>query len=264
MTFAQPSRNGMIGDAVRIADELTTRIRDAANARPRNLQTAVGPSGVGVPCDLQLAYAINAWPACNGDRDPLASSIGTAFHAQLDEWFANLDEKLPDGRPRWVTEQRLEIRTGLWGSCDLYDRHTKAVLDWKVQGDWSYKKLKAEGPSQQYRVQANLYGLGYARLGEQVERVGIVSIPKGGRLDGLYVWCEPYDEAFALAALERYDNITIATVGLDVAEHPERFAYIPRKPSRACRFCDWYSPGTTDFSRGCAGDSTPTPSRSSK
>src|SRR4051812_2056537 len=145
---------------------LTDVIRHSDANKPRSLQRAVGPSGVGVECDRRLAYSILEWDTVNNDTDPLASIIGTAVHAWLAEAFANV--------PGFVVEQRLTVREGLTGSADLFYEPLGAVLDWKVIGHTAWKRYRAEGPSGQYKIQNQLYGKGFTNLGYPVRKVGNV------------------------------------------------------------------------------------------
>ncbi len=155
---------------------------------------------------------------------------------------------------RWLVEQRVEVAPGLGGSCDLYDTHTDTVIDWKVVGATSMRKYKAEGPREQYIVQANLYGLGFENAGYQPKNVALAFIPRGGMLTGMWLWTAPYDRQKALDALARLETIRSAIVTLDPEATPANWAFFPATPGHDCGYCPWFKPGSTDLSLGCPSE----------
>lgn len=248
--FAQP------GDPPSfLAADLTRVIRDAAANAPRSKQVHIGPSEVGTPCARKLAYKLLDWPVVPGTGgDPWASIIGTAVHNWLQKTFTDENKSL--GWDRWAVEQRVMVRHGLYGSCDLYDRHTNTVIDWKVVGTTSMTEYKAHGPRPDYLVQAHLYGLGWVNAGETPERVALAFLPRSGVLDGLYVWTADYSPKVAQEALSRLDMVLGAINGLDPENHPERWGLIPDDP-RGCRFCPWQNRNlTSPGADGCPGPAT--------
>src|SRR5690606_16024596 len=179
--------------------DIKALISDAEKSRPRSMQRELGPSGVSYHCKRRLAYSVvnsrKTSPSpnergANRYSDPLPSIIGTATHAWLEEAARSANERL--GRVRWVPEQRVTVREGLSGTCDLYDVDTQSILDWKVIGATSHKKYVTHGPSHVYRGQAHLYGKGYTNLGLPVKYVGIIFIKKAGSLRDIHLWREPY------------------------------------------------------------------------
>ncbi|MCP2261059.1 hypothetical protein LX15_004779 [Streptoalloteichus tenebrarius] len=234
-----------------LADTLRHVITTAAHTAPRSLQVALGPSEIGEPCARRLAYRLMDERRVNGGGDPWASIVGTAVHAWLAEACRAENDRL--GRIRYLVEQRVEIRPGVAGSCDLYDADEATVIDHKVLGETTMRLYKRGGPPDQYRAQAHLYGLGLARLGLPVRRVALAMYPRAGLLSGLHLWSEPYDPAVADAAIARHDQILEAACALDVTDHPERYQHIPRTASRRCRYCPWYRPGA-DTGATCPGD----------
>jgi hypothetical protein len=237
--------------------ELTAVVIHQATQQPRSLQTRIGPSGLGEPCTRRLAYAILEWPPANAASDPLPSVVGTGAHAQFAEFFERHQELLPDGRPRYLIEQRVTPRQDIPGSSDLFDRLYGCVIDWKFQGKTKLDDLRRHGPGLRYRVQSHVYGLGFENAGETVEHVAVVGVPRGGFLSGMVVWTEPYDRQIALDALARKDKTLELVCALDVEEHPERWAVIPADPGSGCRYCPFFLPGSTDLSRGCPGHVAP-------
>lgn len=223
---------------------LQDHIRQADARKPRSMQREIGPSGVGVTCDRRLAYSMLEWDQVNTDTDPLAAIIGTAVHAWLADAFANI--------PGFIVEQRLTVRQGLNGSADLFYTPLGAVLDWKVVGHTAWKRYRNEGPSQQYKVQTQLYGRGFANLGYPVRKVGCVFICRTGKLNDIFVWLDDYKPDVVDAAFARQDTILELVATLDVERYPERWALVPTTDSH-CSFCPWFAPGSTDLSRGCPG-----------
>ena len=247
--WAHPTLHGLAGQ---IAAEVTAIVRHAADNAPRSLQTAIGPSQIGTPCSRKLGYTLYGQPATNNDTDPLASLIGTAFHAWLATTFTELDERLDDGRSRYLLEHRVHATPGLSGSCDLFDRKIATSIDWKVVGATGMKRYRKDGPGPQYRVQAHTYGLGLANAGETVEHVAVVFLPRAGRLDGMHVWTEPYQPQIALDAIERLTTVNVLAAQLDVEHQPDRWALIPTADDH-CNYCSFHLPGSTDLGVGCPG-----------
>lgn len=248
--FSQPETT----DADALKGELVAVVLEGADRHPRSQQRRMGPSELGEPCALRMAYKLLDWPATNAASDPLPSIVGTGAHAQFAGYFETVGQTLPDGRPRYVVEQRVTPRADIPGSCDLYDRARRTALDWKFLGATSLRDFKAHGPSARYRVQVHTYGLGWENAGEPVEHVAIVAVPRGGFLSGMHVWTEPYDRQIALTALARKDNVLNLVDKLDVEANPGNWRHVPRAPSSACRFCPNHLPGSKDLSIGCPGD----------
>lgn len=213
---------------------------DDAN-KPRSQQAAVGPSQLGVACPRQLGYAILGTPKVNGGGDPLPRWLGTEGHAGL--------ERILGRHPDWSTEHRIELPGyGIRGHVDAYHHPSNTVVDWKFVGQASMRDYKAGGPSQQYRWQAHLYGLGMAMQGHDVANVAIVFIPRSGFTSSIWVWSEPYNETIPEQALQRYEAIKL----LAETDGP---ATLPTAPG-PCDWCNWHDPQNTDPSRSCSGHIT--------
>lgn len=198
-----------IGDTAgeRLRDELIAMVRHADSQGARGRQRALGPSEIGDPCTHCLAAKILGVYARDEFYDPWPAIIGTSVHHWL-ERAAERDNH--DNDTAWSTEVRVYPDTDLLpkgGNADLYQDTTKTVIDHKVVGLPSLKKYKANGPGVTYRRQIHLYGLGFTKINLPVERVAIAFWHRGGRTTDLHVWSEPYDESYALAALERYRTL---------------------------------------------------------
>lgn len=239
--------------SAQIAQLLGQFIVNAANHSPRSLQTTIGPSEIGDPCERKLSYKLLDWPVAAGERDPIAPVIGTGFHAWMEEQFTARNQA-----GRYKIEEKVTVRDSpietarIRGSSDLYDRTTRTNYDWKLVGVSSLDKYRRNGPGAQYRIQAHLYGLGQENAGEQPARVAIVFVGRYHELR-IHVWSEPYDRQVALDALHRLDRIRQRLLALDPESTPANWQRIPTDEHAKCRFCDWLLPGSTDLSKGCPG-----------
>lgn len=217
----------------------------AANA-PRSLQKAVGPSQVGTPCARQLAFQLSDMDPTRDVHDPWPSIVGTAVHAWLAEAmeYANTVAR----EQVWITERRVDAGWGLRGSCDVFHVPSGTVLDWKVLGDSQYTKYTNQGPSETYRTQANVYGLGFKNSGYEINRVGIVFLGRAKPLSGMHIWSEPFDQLRALKAVRRLIKLkSIMAARVEgMATNPMR---IPETPGNHCFFCS-YKTATPDGSDG--------------
>jgi hypothetical protein len=273
VAFAQPDagykRPAVKGIAGEISTLVITTVQDAARNAPRSRQAAPGPSELGVPCDRRLAYKIMDWDRPNDSRDQWPSTIGTSVHAWMATTFAAENRRIhaareaagiprwPNGQPqptpdRYLIERRVHLPYDISGSADLFDRDTGRVIDWKVVGLPKIKEYRVKGPGQQYRVQAHLYGLGMLLAGETVADVADVFLPRGGRLEDLYVWTEPFNPAIATEALNRYEAIKQKVITLDPQIRPATWAAFPTAESY-CTYCPFHLPHSADLSKGCPG-----------
>lgn len=221
-----------------LRDELLQAVLDFEKNRPRSLQTEIGPSQAGAVCARRLAWAVTARPGTNGRGDPLPSMVGTSMHRTMEEVMEAHNKAL--GYERWLTETA--VKEPIPGTCDLYDTKTFTVIDWKFPGTTAFKKYSTQGPSPEYREQIHLYGLGNVNLGRRVDNVGIMFIPRAGRLSGSHLFLEPYDEDRAKATAKRLEDIKTVVTGLDIRKHPERANHVPATPSDHCGFCPYWSP----------------------
>lgn len=171
--------------------EIRRIIETRMSSQPRDLQREIGPSELGTSCVHCLAAKLAGWPE---RRQPAwLPFIGTCVHARFEQWFKDVEElvEVPDMdglalQRRFTPEMRVTVGhlQGLHagydvqGSIDLYDRKTGSTIDWKIVGNTTLTKVKAHGPSQQYRVQASLYGIGLENRGEAVRYSRIYFLPK--------------------------------------------------------------------------------------
>lgn len=246
-----------------LAKELATKIKETfysysnrRSADNRSAQTTLGPSEIGTPCDRRLAMALMGVKPVNAGGDGWAAFVGTCTHTGMAEVYTFADA----GTGRYAVEMpvRLGVPTVPHGTTDLLDRRDGTIVDWKVMGAYSLKKFKLEGPTDTYRTQAQVYGLGAERAGEKVRNVAIVALPRAGSsLDEMHVWTEKYDRKFAEEALARVERIAeqvrrdSAGDGVAVPTKMEVAQTMPAGDD--CRYCPFHLKGDKGMERGCPG-----------
>ncbi|MFC5744794.1 hypothetical protein [Actinomadura rugatobispora] len=252
--------------------ELLRVVENAITNHPRSLQKRIGPSEIGDPCARKIAYKLAGMGEVNPRRNvPWKPTVGTAVHAWLEEVFHLANKDLPTwavGDNRYWCEVRVDVGEILGetitGSCDLFvgDPANPAiggtVVDYKIVGDDQLRKYRSQGPGDQYRAQAHLYGRGWTRRGARVDHVAVWFFPRNQELRQNYFWTEPYDEQVAVDALTRAEGIAKLTGQLGTAAA----ALLPATENW-CTYCTYFKPGSTDPSAGCPGvidATTPSPS----
>lgn len=190
--------------------------------QPRTLQTRIGPSEIGMDCVRCLAHKLAGTP----ERPEAAwlPYLGTAVHEELSTVFIRHEHTRQDLGlpPRFLSEHRVTVGTiggqEITGSTDLFDIHTGTVIDFKVVGTATMRKAKAIGASDQYRIQANLYALGWEAAGYTVRSTLIWFMPRNAiSLRDGYAWQAPVDSRIAHEALTRADTIAVAIAQLGAA-----------------------------------------------
>lgn len=179
-------------------------VEDAISNQPRSLQTRIGPSELGTDCDRCLIHKLAGTAEIRGDV-PWLPFVGTAVHAALEDIFISANGSSP---VRWLCETTVSVGevggVDITGHADLFDLETGEVTDFKVVGATTLRNTKANGPSEQYRRQAHLYGHGFTRRGLHVTSVRIAYLPRNEpTLANAHIWHEPYDEQTARSTLAR-------------------------------------------------------------
>lgn len=232
--------------------DLTQIVRWCESSSERSMQTAIGPSEIGVDCLRRIGYRVAGTPECNTVADPWFAVVGTSVHAWLggaiDAWQeVELGRPAGGPNPRYLVEQRVRMSDTVAGSCDLFDVDTGTVVDHKIVGASSLKKYRDNGPSNQYRTQVHLYGYGHTRAGRTVNEVAIAFFPRSSYLSDMHIWSEPYDQQIAIKALNRLDTVRTVTA----AAGPTA---LPATPDPVgCTWCDFYRPGRPADATGCPG-----------
>jgi hypothetical protein len=254
--------------------ELRQVLIDFEANRPRSMQKELGPSELGTPCQQQIARKLAGAPRRPITEPTWAPFQGTAVHASMEDVVAFWNGQL--GRERWLAEDRVTSAPAVpglagshdypavAGSGDAFDLDSGTVVDWKYVGTTALNKLRTarrlgkpakEQVSQEYRVQAHLYGMGHAAKGRDVRFVRLVLLARSWKYDDSDEWTEPYDERIATWAINRYYSVVDMVHELDIANVPDQVALIPASPSGdACKFCSYRRPGQPSDWQGCAGD----------
>lgn len=251
-----------------LGKELTARLKELfyaydnrRTADNRSAQATMGPSEMGTPCDRRLALSLMRMPPVNPGGDGWAAFVGTCIHAGLAEMFLWANH----GTGRFAVETGLTFDSKLVpkGTADLIDRTLFMLDDHKCQGRWSRGKLKSEGPTPTYRVQAHVYAYGARKRGEKIEHIAIISWPRDeASLDDLYVFTEPYNPKIALDAFARVERINAriqeleterATwAGLDLLEQKAQIS-AEFDVADDCRYCPFHLPNARSIKDGCNG-----------
>lgn len=187
-----PPKRTDTGEEPRLWPEIRMMIETGIRDQPREKQREIGPSELGVDCVHCLAAKLAGWPQTRSVS--WMPFIGTCVHEHFERMFGGIE--------RFETEMRVTVgtlngiygNTGLHGSIDLYDRKTGSTIDWKITGDATIRTAKTQGPSQQYRVQASIYGIGLKNMGETCERNCIYMLPRNRTsLNDAYTWETQFD-----------------------------------------------------------------------
>lgn len=221
---------------------LDTIIDDMVN-HPRSLQKKIGPSEMGIPCNIRVLHKLNQDDEPERDSYPWKPAIGTACHTWLEGVFEAASEHGKPAAGRWIVEKKYVVGQILGedhaGSTDLFDTWGRAVMDHKFIGKNTMKEYRAGGPSEQYFVQANLYGKAWEDMGYQVDLVMICFLPREGELSDAFIWSAIYDRSVAEAALVRVNKLAnlLRAVGIEQALS----LYQPCKDT----WCPWCGTGTS-------------------
>lgn len=181
----------------------------------RDRQVNIGPSEIG-GCSRRVWHRINEDEETN-ETLRLASWMGTAIHTAIEKRLRAVD---PFG-DRYMIEVEVEA-DGLMGHVDCYDKEEKSVMDWKT----TTKKNMSKFPTDQQKMQVQLYGYLLTCNGYEVDTVTLVAIPRDGNELDIRQHSEPYDESVALSGLEWLHNV--------------RHMQEPPAPEKHKRFCQDY------------------------
>lgn len=245
--------SGRGGSPDLVGRELMEAITNAIVNHPRSLQTRIGPSEIGTACARKIAFKLLGMPE-REQKPNWKATVGTAIHAWLEQVLDADNERwiVQAGEPRWMIEHKVPVGNlngvDIDGNCDVYDRVTAGVVDWKTTSKTRLRGYRSKGPGEQYRVQAHTYGRGWRMLGHPVDYVMIVFLPRDGELDDAYIWWEPYDEQVAIDAMQRANGIALAVEGLGNGA----LSLFPAVDN-FCSFCPYYRPGVEDLDVGCPG-----------
>lgn len=236
-------------------ETLLTAIRWADASSERSLQQFLGPSEIGTPCPRELGHRLAGTPPVNTDSDPWFAIIGTAVHDWLAwalDMYQRVELKRTGENARWLIEQRVEVDHPGYptsGRTDVYDVDLQEVIDYKVVGTKTAKKVRVDGPSEVYKSQAHTYGKGWRQRGYPVRGVAIVFLPRSDFLDRTFIWSEPFDESKADRALDRVATYR-ALLASGVQPHQ-----LPAggDDSEHCVWCPYHKPKVMNGPTSCPG-----------
>lgn len=208
-----------------VVGQLRDILEQQMRNRPRTLQTALGPSEIGTACDRCLVHLIAGHPRADDNPDnpiPWLPELGTAVHDAFDQMLtAHMLDRMGAGGPdfgaEWATEEHVTVGLvdgqPVTGSSDVFHKPTGTVIDYKIAGTTTLRKVRRDGSgtSLTYQRQAHLYGRGWAAKGYPVRAVAIWFVPRNGYTlrDGR-LWTAAYDEQVAIDALDRATRFTRA------------------------------------------------------
>ena len=236
--------------------EIIQMVRAYDASRPRSMQKHLGPSEIGAPCDRQLAMKLAGVPEVNQVADPWFPIVGSAVH----EWMARMTEWYNDvylGRahnPRFIVENRVKVEArnngyDTSGSTDVYDVDNQRVVDWKIVGVTTMRKVEAGGTpyeqaGPQYTVQGMTYGKGWVQAGYPVKTVLIAFLPRSNFLNKMKLVEMPFDQAIA----DRAQTRVAAIDQLRQVIPPHEF------PAGGCTvWCPFYRPSYPLGATSCPG-----------
>jgi len=181
---------------VDIIKTLQVALKEADSQRDRSVQVELGASSVG-GCRAQAWHILNQSPKCNTNTESLAAIMGTAIHNSIYEALKSYDVFGED----FLLEEAFEDEH-FKGHVDFYSRQAETVFDWKTV---TLAKLAKGGlPTKQQKMQVNIYASLIAQK-YPVKRVGLVFIPRDGKMSDIVAWEDDYnpklvDEAKAWVA----------------------------------------------------------------
>jgi CRISPR/Cas system-associated exonuclease Cas4 (RecB family) len=209
---------------------LKVALNEHDNNRERSLQTELGASSV-YGCKRQAWSILNGIQKTNLDTESLAAIIGTAVHATIADAMKAAD---PFGE-EFLIEQEFRTKE-LKGHCDLFIKSTGTVVDWKT----TTKKNLSGFPTEQQRMQVQLYGYLIEEAGHMVHEVSLVAIPRDGWHKDIKVHVEPYNREMALQGIEWIKDLQHQTN----PPAPERSKFF------CTNFCEFYD---KSGAIGCTG-----------
>jgi hypothetical protein len=233
-------------DTSPLAAEVRRIVLDYANFTPRSVQTTIGPSQSGNPCERAIVYQLTGQDVPGGDSNPWLPLVGTAVHTEMAHALEQENRRL--GRQRWLIEQRVEISDEIpHGTGDAFDTDDGEVIDWKVVGKTTLDSVRLHGSKQLYVKQLNQYGLGYARMGYQVNKCTIVYLPRNANpsrpfLDEMRVDSWDFDLDDAVDTVQRMRRLKKTAAGISPATRKQKIELVPANPSKDhCFFCVYKS-----------------------
>ena len=192
--------------------------------RDRSTQTDIGPSQIG-DCRRRVFMQITNAPKVN-QTDSIAAIMGTFIHAGIAEAIKR-DDPFGDN---FMIEQEFAYE-GLRGHIDLYIKDKAQIIDWKTT---KVKNLRFF-PSDQQRMQVQIYGYLLEMNGLPIETVTLVALARDGSSKDIKEHSEPYDRKIAEQGLKWLAEVKEAA-DKNLPPAPEKDVYFCRD------YCDYYDP----------------------
>jgi CRISPR/Cas system-associated exonuclease Cas4 (RecB family) len=231
---AEEGRRAWLGQKVREHDRLTRAKREGERDDDRakgvwhiGASDALGDPSDPDQCRRKIMYREKGLPEgyTRDWEDKRAAWLGGLIHDAV----MRIDQVLYPWR---LFEQVVHI-DGLDGRSryDDYDPITQVLNDSKTAGSWKWDKVGVMGPTMGNWEQVMMYALALNRDGKPVKTVRITYIARDNGKDEVFE--RPYDEAFALAAVNK---LTAVATALDMDEElPRDFTGPSNHP--LCRLC---------------------------
>ena len=194
------------------------------NSRDRSTQVEIGPSQIG-GCRRQVYHQLIGTPVTNPNTEALAAILGTFIHSGIAEAIKRED---PFG-DNFLIEQ--EFAAGdLKGHVDLYIKDQKTIVDWKTT------KLKSLRffPSDQQRMQVQVYGWLLSANGYEVENVALVAVPRDGVMAQIKTHVELYSPEIAKQGLAWLADVKQLAISSESPPAPEKDALF------CVNYCSYY------------------------
>jgi hypothetical protein len=207
-----------------IAKMLVGTLAGYDEQRDRSLQVDVGPSSIG-DCRRRVFMHLTQAPKIN-PTDSLAAIMGTFIHSGIAEAIKR-EDPFDDN---FLIEQEFAVE-GLRGHVDLYIKDRKQIVDWKTTKVKSLRYF----PSEQQRMQVQVYGYLLTQNGYEVEQVTLVAIARDGGFNDVREHTEPYDPEMAQRGLEWLTEVKEMVSNGEIPA-PEKEVFFCRS------YCDFYDP----------------------
>ena len=194
------------------------------NSRDRSTQVEIGPSQIG-GCRRQVYHQLKGTPETNHNTEALAAILGTFIHSGIAESMQRLDPF----NENFLIEQEF-VAGDLKGHVDLYIKDQKTIVDWKTT------KLKSLRffPSNQQRLQVQLYGWLLSANGYEVENVALVAVPRDGVMGQIKTHVELYDPKIAKQGLAWLAEVKELAISSESPPAPEKDAIF------CVNYCSYY------------------------
>jgi hypothetical protein len=209
-----------------ITEMLTKSLLAYDGQRDRSQQVEVGPSSI-YGCRRRVWHDLMQTPKTNANTEHLAAILGTFIHAGIEKSIRRED---PFGDNFMI---ELEVaHEDLKGHVDLYIKDQGLVVDWKTTKNKSLRYF----PSDQQKMQVQIYGYLLAQNGYEVKQVALCAIPRDGEMHDIKTHIEDYNPEVALQGIAWLNQIKDMVKNAEVPPAPTERSYF------CTRYCTYYDP----------------------